>query len=85
MLRFLRSPVEIRGAGKVEAVDVGRNEIVRTDDGSLRPRSVGDELETIECGLVLRSVGYQAVPLPDVPFDERSFVLPNDRGRVRDA
>jgi ferredoxin--NADP+ reductase len=39
-------------------------------------------METIECGLVLRSVGYQAVPLPDVPFDERSFVLPNERGRV---
>jgi ferredoxin--NADP+ reductase len=43
---------------------------------------VGDEVETIECGLVLRSVGYRAVPLPDVPFDERSFVLPNERGRV---
>ena len=24
------------------------------------------------------------MPLPDVPFDERSYVLPNDRGRVRD-
>jgi ferredoxin--NADP+ reductase len=32
---------------------------------------------------VLRSVGYRAVPLPGVPFDERSFVLPNERGRVR--
>jgi ferredoxin/flavodoxin---NADP+ reductase len=42
-------------------------------------------VETIECGLVLRSVGYRAVPLPDVPFDERSFVLPNDRGRVLTA
>jgi ferredoxin--NADP+ reductase len=84
VLRFLRSPVEIRGAERVEAVAVGRNEIVQADDGALRPRSVGDEAETIECGLVLRSVGYQAVPLPDVPFDERSFVLPNDRGRVRD-
>ena len=31
---------------------------------------------------MLRSVGYQAVPLPDVPFDERAFVLPNERGRV---
>ena len=31
---------------------------------------------------MLRSVGYRAVPLPGVPFDERSFVLPNDRGRV---
>ena len=83
VLRFLRSPVEIRGAGRVEAVDVGRNQIVQADDGTLRPRPLEGELETLECGLVLRSVGYLAVPLPDVPFDERSFVLPNDRGRVR--
>jgi ferredoxin/flavodoxin---NADP+ reductase len=55
---------------------------VRADDGSLRARPVDEEVETIECGLVLRSVGYQAVPLPDVPFDERRFVLPNERGRV---
>jgi ferredoxin/flavodoxin---NADP+ reductase len=82
VLRFLRSPVEIRGEGRVEAIDIGRNEITRSDDGTLRPRSAGDERETIECGLVLRSVGYRAVPLPGVPFDERSFVLPNDRGRV---
>jgi ferredoxin/flavodoxin---NADP+ reductase len=81
-LRFLRSPVELRGADRVEAIDVRRNEIVRTDDGALRPRPVDEAVETIECGLVLRSVGYQAVPLPDVPFDEHSFVLPNDRGRV---
>ena len=84
VLRFLRSPVEIRGADGVEAIDVRRNEIVRADDGMLRPRPVGEDVETIECGLVLRSVGYRAVPLPDVPFDERSYVLPNDRGRVRD-
>ena len=81
-LRFLRSPVEIRGTGSVEAVDVGRNEIIRADDGRLRARAVDGAVETIECGLVLRSVGYQAVPLPDVPFEERSCVLPNDRGRV---
>ena len=84
VLRFLRSPLELRGTGRVEEIDVGRNEIVRTDDGSLRPRPLDEQPETIECGLVLRSVGYQAVPLPDVPFDERSYVLPNDRGRVRD-
>jgi ferredoxin/flavodoxin---NADP+ reductase len=84
-LRFLRSPVEIRGNGRVEAVDVRRNEIVRDDDGRLRAEAVDGEPETIECGLVLRSVGYRAVPLPDVPFDERHFVLPNDRGRVLTA
>jgi ferredoxin/flavodoxin---NADP+ reductase len=83
VLRFLRSPVEIRGSDRVESIEVRRNELVRADDGKLRPRPLDGEPETIECGLVLRSVGYRAVPLPEVPFDERSFVLPNDRGRVR--
>jgi ferredoxin--NADP+ reductase len=82
VLRFLRSPDAIRGDGRVEAVDVSRNELVRDDAGNVRPRPSEDAVETIECGLVLRSVGYRAVPLPDVPFDERSFILPNDRGRV---
>ena len=82
VLRFLRSPIAIRGTGRVEAVEVGRNEIVRSASGALQARALDEETETIDCGLVLRSVGYRAVPLPDVPFDERSFVLPNDRGRV---
>ena len=81
-LRFLRSPVQIDGDEKVESVDIRRNEIARADNGALRARPVDEEVETIECGLVLRSVGYRAVPLPDVPFDERYFVLPNERGRV---
>jgi len=82
VLRFLRSPVEIRGTNGVEAIDLRRNRLVRGDDGSLSPRPLDGGAETIACGLVLRSVGYRAVPLPDVPFDERSFILPNDRGRV---
>jgi ferredoxin--NADP+ reductase len=82
VLRFLRSPVEIRGGDRVEAVDVRRNQIVREGDGPLRAQPVGDDVETIAAGLVLRSVGYRAVPLPDVPFDERAYVLPNERGRV---
>jgi ferredoxin/flavodoxin---NADP+ reductase len=82
VLRFLSSPLEIRGKDRVEGIDVGRNEIVRTEDGVLRARPLDEGVETIECGLVLRSVGYRAVPLPDVPFDERHFVLPNVGGRV---
>jgi ferredoxin--NADP+ reductase len=81
-LRFLTSPVEIRGDGRVEAVGVRRNEIARGADGALRARPVDGPVETIGCGLVLRSVGYRAVPLPDVPFDERHFVLPNRHGRA---
>ena len=56
---------------------------MQADDGRLiRPARWARRWTTIECGLVLRSVGYRAVPLPDVPFDERHFVLPNKRGRV---
>jgi ferredoxin/flavodoxin---NADP+ reductase len=81
-LRFLRSPAAIQGSDRVEAIDIRPNEITRGDDGTLRARPAEGATETIPCGLVLRSVGYQAVPLPDVPFDERAFVLPNEAGRV---
>jgi ferredoxin--NADP+ reductase len=84
-LRFLSSPVAIYGNGRVEAIEVQRNQIVRSPEGVIKARPIEGALETIECGLVLRSVGYRAVPLPDVPFDERFFVLPNRRGRVLTA
>jgi ferredoxin--NADP+ reductase len=82
-LRFMRSPVEVRGDGRVQAIEVRANRIARDAAGRLRAEPTEEALETIECGLVLRSVGYRAVPLPDVPFDERHFVLPNEHGRVR--
>ena len=87
VLRFLRSPDRIGGEGRVGQVQVRRNELVRAEDGTLRPRALEGNAETIACGLVLRSVGYRAVPLPGVPFDETDYVLPNERGRVlaRDA
>jgi ferredoxin--NADP+ reductase len=81
-LRFLRSPTAIHGADRVEAVEVHENEIVRRADGMLAAQPTDAPAEVIDCGLVLRSVGYRAVPLPEVPFDERYSVLPNERGRV---
>ena len=38
--------------------------------------------ETLDAQLVLRSVGYQSVPLLGVPFDDRSSTVPNTGGRV---
>jgi hypothetical protein len=32
--------------------------------------------------MVLRSVGYRSAPLPGVPFDESSAIVPNAEGRV---
>jgi ferredoxin--NADP+ reductase len=40
------------------------------------------ELEQIEAQLVLRSVGYQSVPLDGVPFDPRTNTVPSAGGRV---
>ena len=83
VLRFLVSPVEIVGDGRVEGVEVVRNRLV-SEDGRLVARPT-DVRETIPCGLVLRSVGYKGVELPGVPFDADAGVMPNDRGRVLGA
>ena len=60
-----------------------RNRIERARDGSLRAVATGEE-EVIDCGLVLRSIGYRGAPLPGVPFDERRGLIRNDGGRVLD-
>jgi ferredoxin--NADP+ reductase len=75
-LRFLSSPGAIVGSGHVEAIELVRNELV---DG----RAVATaERETVPCGIVFRSVGYQGVELPGVPFDPATGTIPNEGGRV---
>jgi ferredoxin/flavodoxin---NADP+ reductase len=83
VLRFLASPLAILGEDEVEGVEIVRNELVE-EDGRIVARPTG-EREVVPAGLVLRSVGYKGVPLPGVPFDERSGTIPNDRGRVEGA
>jgi len=75
-LRFLLSPVALRGQGRVEAIELVRNELAGG-----RAVATGEH-ETIPCGIVFRSVGYRGVPLPGVPFDEGSQTIPNEGGRV---
>jgi ferredoxin/flavodoxin---NADP+ reductase len=79
-LRFFVSPVGLDGEGRVEAVELVRNRLEQRD-GSLIAVATG-ERETIECGLVFRSVGYRGVGLPELPFDEHRGTIRNDRGRV---
>ncbi|HEX3688857.1 MAG TPA: FAD-dependent oxidoreductase [Solirubrobacteraceae bacterium] len=83
-LRFLRSPLEILGEGEdgpVAGVRVGVNRLVTGDDGRVRAEPTG-ETEDIECGLVLRSIGYRGTPLAGIPFDDRRGLIRNDAGRV---
>jgi NADPH-dependent glutamate synthase beta subunit-like oxidoreductase len=76
-LRFWRAPAEILGTGRVQGLRLERTRL--TEEG--RVTGTG-EYETLPVGMVLRSVGYQSVPLDGVPFDERSHVVPNEGGRI---
>jgi ferredoxin--NADP+ reductase len=80
-LRFLRSPIELRGDGKVEEIVLGRNELKVGEDGWVSAVDTG-ERETLEAGLVFRAVGYKGLSIPGLPYDERKGVIPNDNGRV---
>jgi ferredoxin--NADP+ reductase len=81
VFRFCVSPVEIRGADRVEEIELVHNELVVGERGDVRAVAT-ERHETIPCGLVFRSVGYRGVPLPGVPFDEEYGVIPNEGGRV---
>jgi ferredoxin/flavodoxin---NADP+ reductase len=79
-VRFWLRPVEIQGPQRVTGLTLERT---RLDDGGAFTGT--GEYETLAAQMVLRSVGYQSVPLPGVPFDERSSVVPNSDGRVLGA
>ena len=64
--QFLATPVEIKGAGKVE-------EVVFQKTGS-------DEKFSIKCGLVITAIGYEAASIPGVPYERGKVV--NNEGRV---
>jgi ferredoxin--NADP+ reductase len=80
---FFRSPTVIHGAEKVESIELVRNRLEERDGRLVAVPT--DERETIDCGLVFRSVGYRGVPLSELPFDERRGTIHNEGGRVVDA
>jgi ferredoxin/flavodoxin---NADP+ reductase len=86
VLRFLLSPAAFLADdhGRLGAVELIRNELVPAPSGGLRANAT-DERETLAAGLAFRAIGYRGIPLPGVPFDERSATIPNDGGRVLDA
>jgi ferredoxin--NADP+ reductase len=42
-------------------------------------------LNTLECGIVFRSIGYRGSVIPGVPFEHRRGVFPNAEGRILEA
>jgi ferredoxin/flavodoxin---NADP+ reductase len=82
VLRFLLSPIELRGEGRVETVVLARNALQAGPDGHVRARQTGELLE-LDASIVFRAIGYRGTPLAEVPFDEARGVIANEGGRVR--
>ncbi|MFC9761121.1 FAD-dependent oxidoreductase [Rhodococcus jostii] len=68
VLRFGTSPREVLGSDRTEGLLVAR-----TETGSA---------DRIECGLVLRAVGYRGLPIAGLPFDGAAGTVANVSGRV---
>jgi ferredoxin--NADP+ reductase len=78
-IRFLHSPARVLGERRVEGIVLERNQLL--GDGSVRATGIR---ETLPVGMMFRSVGYQALPLADVPFDAASSLIRHREGRVLD-
>jgi ferredoxin--NADP+ reductase len=78
-IRFWLRPLEIleSSSGTVSSLRLERTRL--TADGVFEGTG---ETELLDAQMVLRSVGYQSVPLTGVPFDSRSHTVPNAGGRV---
>ncbi len=77
-LHFLHTPVEIMGEdGHVSGIRFERNEL----DGTGNVRGTGT-FNDYPVQAVYRAVGYFGSELPEVGFDPRRGVIPNDGGRV---
>ena len=81
VFKFHTSPIEIRGDGRVEQVVLGRNELVTDENGRVVAKDTGTR-EVLPAQLVVRAVGYQGVPTPGLPFDERTCTIPHTDGRI---
>lgn len=80
VLDYCRTPGAILGHERVEGVRFARTRI----DPDTGATAIGEDVEDLSAGLVIRSVGYRATPIKGLPFDELRAVVPNEEGRVVD-
>jgi ferredoxin--NADP+ reductase len=74
---FWSRPTKIIGNDRVAAVEVERTVI--NSEGFVVGAGRGP---TLTADLVVRSVGYRGLPLPGIPFDEKTGRVPHSEGRV---
>lgn len=77
--RFWRRPCAVEGNGSVGRVVLEGT----TYDDNGRVTGTGTT-EPVDAQLLLRAIGYRSVPIPGVPFDDGSGIIPNEEGRVVD-
>ncbi|MCX2975432.1 NADP oxidoreductase [Halieaceae bacterium IMCC8485] len=78
--QFFQSPAVIGGTDRVSDIVLDRNRL----DGpafSQRAMATGESV-TLDCGLVFRCIGYRAVPIPGLEYDDSSGVLSHREGRL---
>jgi len=81
VLRFGAIPVRVvERDGAAGGLEIEQADVV-VDGGRVVARGTGRR-EVLEAGLVLRSVGYHGVAVPDLPYDAATGTVPNAGGRV---
>jgi adrenodoxin-NADP+ reductase len=84
-LKLLRSPLEIHSDhnNSVASMTLGINQLVGNEMTESQVVKAKGTSERIDCGLVLRSIGYQSVRVEDgIPYDEKKGIVPNVDGKV---
>ncbi|MBD0691900.1 4Fe-4S binding protein [Streptomyces sp. CBMA123] len=93
VLRFLSTPVELTEAdGRVSGLTVERTALTADGDpidpaGPIDPTGPAGPTarrDTLRAALVVRSIGHRGVPVPGLPFDERTGTVAQHGGRVVD-
>ncbi|GCB79697.1 hypothetical protein scyTo_0018792 [Scyliorhinus torazame] len=86
-LQFLRSPMEVipGNDGKwVAGIRLSVNKLEGLGESAKFVQT--EDVEDLECGLMLSSIGYKSYPIdPSVPFDHQQGIIPNNLGRVLHA
>ena len=76
-IRFLLRPDVITGDVAVTGVEFASGRL----DGAGGATDTGERVH-LPAEMILRSVGYRGVPMPDLPFDDSRGIIPNAGGRV---
>lgn len=89
VFKFLSNPHRIiadEATKEVTGLKIQRSKFEKTDDfmdEHAKPVNVEDEYEKIDCGLIIRSIGYKAVMVDkSLPINDRLGAIANDNGRV---